>query len=89
MLLLLVVVMVVAGCSSIAEEYHKKKCLDIMELADKHLPNNVDSTVSRSQLYFIGKYPGTTRYGIFHKKTESFHPRTILGTRGLSLIILK
>lgn len=52
---------------------HQSSNLSCMELKDIHLPDNVEGTVARGQYAFIGKYPNTTRYGIFHKKKEIAH----------------
>ena len=49
---------------------HEEESLSFMDLVELHLPDNVERTVSRSNLFFIGKYPGTTKYGIFHEKEE-------------------
>lgn len=49
---------------------HEEESLSFMDLVELHLPDNVERTVSRSDLFFIGKYPGTTKYGIFHEKEE-------------------
>ena len=52
------------------ENNHEEESLSFMDLVELHLPDNVERTVSRSNLFFIGKYPGTTKYGIFHEKEE-------------------
>ena len=52
------------------ENNHEEDSLSFMDLVERHLPDNVERTVSRSNLFFIGKYPGTTKYGIFHEKEE-------------------
>lgn len=44
--------------------------LSFMELQELHLPEGVERTVARSQYCFIGRYPDTTKYGIFHEKKE-------------------
>lgn len=47
--------------------------LSFMELQELHLPDTIERTVARGQYAFIGKYPNTTRYGVFHKKKEIAH----------------